>query len=129
MSLKKKTHADYHAIKSGYNGNLTKVSEKLAEMADLDVSQVNIRTVESLLKSVTTSETRYLNTLEEAQAFLSREEGAEDLLEEEESVVDSFVQNVSDLKGQAATLINLKTCSKSLRKLTDAVKAVRDAST
>ena len=130
MSLRKKVHADYPAIKrsrSGYTGNLTKLSEKLSEMMEMDLSQVNIRTVEGLVKSCATSETRYLNTLDEAHTFLSREEGAEDLLEEEEAVVDQFQQNVADIKEQAATLISLKGCAKSQRKLSAAVKAVRDA--
>ena len=130
MSLRKKVHTDFQAIKrsrSGYNGNLTKVSEKLAEMAELDLSQINIRTIEGLVKSCTTSETRYLNTLDEAHGFLSREEGAEDLLEEEEVTVDLFQQTVADIKEQAATLISLKGCAKTQRKLSAAIKAVRDA--
>ena len=130
MSLRKKVHADFTAIRrsrSGYNGNLTKVSEKLSEMAELDLSQVNIRTVEGLIKSITTSETRYLNTLDEAHNFLSKDEAAEDLLEEEEATVDLFQQNVADVKLQASTLISLKTCAKSHRKLHDAIKAVREA--
>ena len=130
MSLRKKVHADFNAIRrsrSGYNGNLTKVSEKLSEMAELDLSQVNIRTIEGLVKSCTTSETRYLNTLDEAHGFLSKEEGAEDLLEEEEVTVDLFQQNVADIKQQAATLISLKGCAKTQRKLSAAIKAVRDA--
>ena len=125
-------HADFNAIRrsrSGYNGNLTKVSEKLSEMAEIDLSQVNIRTIEGLVRSCTTSETRYLNTLEEAHNFLSREEGAEDLLEEEEATVDLFQQSVADIKQQAATLISLKGCAKSHRKLSAAIKAVRDAFT
>ena len=130
MSLRKKVHADFTAIRrsrSGYNGNLTKVSEKLSEIAELDLSQVNIRTIEGLVKSCTTSETRYLNTLDEAHSFLSKEEGAEDLLDEEEAIVDLFQQNVADIKLQAATLISLKGCAKSHRKLSAAIKAVRDA--
>ena len=130
MSLRKKTHPDFQALKrsrSGYSGNITKVSERLAEMAELDVSQLNIRTVEGLLRSVTNSEKRYLNTLDEANALLSREEDAEDLLEEEELAVDLFQQNVADVKGQAANLIALKQCGKSIRKLTDAIKVLRDA--
>ena len=94
-----------------------------------DLSQVSIRAVEALIKSCTTSETRYLSTLDEAHAFLSREEGAEDLLLEEEETVDLFQSNVADIREDAATLISLKNCSKSRRKLRAAIKAVRDAFT
>ena len=86
MALRSRVHADYAAIKrsrSGYQGNITKIAEKLSELAELDLSQVSIRTVEGLVKSCTTSESRYLNTLDEAHTFLSREEEAETLLQEE----------------------------------------------
>ena len=130
MSLRKRTHSDFQSLKrsrSGYSGNITKVADKLSEMAGLDLSQVNIRVVENLVKSVTTSETRYLSTLEEAAEFLSKDENAESLLEEEEDVVDQFQLTVTEVREQAATLIGLKNSAKTLRKLSDAVKAVRDA--
>ena len=132
MSLRKKTHADYPAIirsRRGYTGNLTKLSEKLSEMMELDISQVSVRAVEGLVTSCTTSETRYLNTLDDAHAFLSKEDNSEDLLEEEEAAVDQFQQTVAEVKEQAATLISLKGCARLNRKLTAAIKAVRDAFT
>ena len=132
MSLRKKTHTDFLSLKrsrSGYNGNITKVADKLAEMAELDLSSLNIRVVENLVKSITTSETKYLSTLEEANDFLSKEENADTLLDEEEATVEQFQLTVSDVRESAANLISLKTSAKNLRKLTDAVKAVRDAFT
>ena len=129
MALRSRVHADYAAIKrsrSGYQGNITKITEKLSELAELDLSQVSIRTVEGLVKSCTTSESRYLNTLDEAHTFLSREEEAETLLQEEEEVIDLFQSIVATFKEDAAILINLKKCSRSHRKLQDAIKAVRD---
>lgn len=120
MSLRKKTHADYPAIirsRRGYTGNLSKLSEKLSEMMELDISQVSVRAVEGLVTSCTTSETRYLNTLDDAHAFLSKEDNSEDLLEEEEAAVDQFQQTVAEVKEQAATLISLKGCARLNRKL------------
>ena len=129
MSLRKRSHADFPALKRSRSGYNAKVSEKVSEMAELDLSQVNIRVVQNLIKSATTSEKRYLSTLEEASDLLSKEEGADDLLEEEEATVDLFRETVADIKEQAATLISLKNCAKTHRKLNDAIKAVRDAFT
>ena len=132
MSIRKKTHPDFASLKrsrSGYNGAITKVGDKLAEMAALDLSAVNVKTVETLIKSVTTTETRYLNTLEEAQEFLSKEEDSEDLLEEEEATVELFQSTVSEVRLAAASLISLKNVGKKLRNLTSDLKAVRDAFT
>ena len=130
MSLRKRTHTDLASLKrsrSGYAGNVTKVADKATELEELALVQVNVRTVENLLKSLTTSEARYLGTLDEAQELIAKEEQSADLLEEEDYNVDAFQTTVAEVQERLNSLISLKRCGKSIRKLTDAIKVLRDA--
>ena len=130
MSLRKRIHADLASLKrsrSGYTGNVTKVADKATEFEELPLAQVNVRTVENLLKSLNTSETRYMGTLEEAQDLIAKEEHADDLMEEEDYNIDLFQSSVSEVQERLKSLINLKQCGKLVRKLTDAIKVLRDA--
>ena len=132
MSSRKKTPADYPALKrsrKGYTGNITKVADKLAELALTDLSTITVRALDKLQTSLTQSETGYSTTIEPAQEFISKEENQEDLLAEEDEAVELFQSAVSDAKYAASTLLSLKSISKKLRDLTNHLKAVRDAFT
>ena len=132
MSLRKKTHPDFPSLKrsrSGFNGAITKVGDKLTEMAENDISDFNVRALDKLIKSITNTEAGYLQTVEEAQEFLQKEENAEELLEQEDDTVEQFQSNVSDVRHQAASLLSLKSIFKNLRNLTNDLKAVRNAFT
>ena len=132
MSTRKKTPTDYPSLKrsrSGYTGNITKVADKLAELAETDLSTITVRAIDKLNTSIIQSETGYLNTLETAQEYISKEENPDDLLDEDDAAVELFQSAISDAKYAAATLLSLKSISKTLRDLTNAIKAVRDAFT
>ena len=132
MSSRKKTPADYPALKrsrKGYTGNITKVADKLAELALTDLSTITVRALDKLQTSLTQSETGYSTTIEPAQEFISKEENQEDLLAEKDEAVELFQSAVSDAKYAASTLLSLKSISKKLRDLTNHLKSVRDAFT
>ena len=103
------------------------MGDKLAELAAQDISTFTVRSLEKLITSITHTETGYLNTLEDAQGFLSKEEHNEDLLAEEEAAVEQFQSVVSDVRHEAASLLSLNNIGKTLRNLTSALRAVRDA--
>ena len=130
MAARPKTHPDFPSLRrsrGGYNGAITKAADKLSEMSTMEPSSVNPKTVETLLNSIKSTEARYLNTLEEAQTFLAREDEAEDLLDEEEFVVELFHSTVAEARLVAASLLNLKTVSTMLRDLATDIKALRNA--
>ena len=129
MSLRKH-HADLASLKrsrSGYSGNITKVGDKLDELAAQDLSTFTVRTIEKLITSIKNSETGYLHTLEDAQTLLAKEEDSEELLTEEAAAVEQFQLAVSDANHDAASLLSLKSIGKKLRNFTSALRAVRDA--
>ena len=126
----RKHHADLASLKrsrSGYSGNITKVGDKLDELATQDLSSFTVRTIEKLITSIKNSETGYLLTLEDAQTLLAKEEESDELLEEETFAVEQFKQAVSDVNHDAASLLSLKSIGKKLRNFTSDLRAVRDA--
>ena len=132
MAYRKKPHPDLPSLKrsrSSFTGAITRARDKLTEMKSNDISACNIRSLERILPSVANTETGYLQTVEEAQEFISKEENADDLQDEEDSAVEHFHATVADVRDAAAGLISLKTISKSLRNLINDLKAVRDSFT
>ena len=88
MSSRKKTPAALKRSRKGYTGNITKVADKLAELALTDLSTITVRALDKLQTSLTQSETGYSTTIEPAQEFISKEENQEDLLAEEDEAVE-----------------------------------------
>ena len=118
MALRAKVHKDYTSIRRsrrGYNGAITKVTDKLAEMAVMDPETLNTRSIETLLSSVSNTETRYHNTIEEAEAFLLDQDDAEVLLDEEASVIELFEHSVAAARQTAEELIDVKGAATMLR--------------
>ena len=132
MSTRRRTFTDYAALKrsrTGYQGNITKVADKLAELALEDISTVTTRAIDKLTSSLTQSEVGFNHTIELAPELIEKEEASDELLDEEDAAVESFHVILSDARHAATALLSLKTISKSLKDLTMTLRSVRDAFT
>ena len=115
--------------RSSFTGAVTKARDKLNDIKANDISTYNIRTIERLLSYVAITETGYLQTIEEAQTFITGEEHAEALQDEEDEALDNFSNAVADVRDLAASLLSLKKISKELQDIHCDLRAVRDAFT
>ena len=132
MSNRRRTFADYAAIKrsrKGFSGNLTKVADKLAELALEDITSVTTRAIEKLTTSLTQSEQGFQHTQDLAPDLIEKEENPEDLLDEDDAAVEAFHLLLSDARHAAKDLLSLKNISKTLKDLTMTLRSTRDAFT
>ena len=132
MASMRRTPPDLPTLRrsrSSFTGAVTKERDKPNGIKSNDISTYNIRSIERLLSSVANTETGYLQTIEEAQDFITGEENAETLQDEEDEALENFSNALADVRDLAASLLSLKKISKELQDIHCDLRAVRDAFT
>ena len=107
--------ADLPAVRksrAGYTGAVTKALDRLTHMrSDLpeDIRSLNTKEVDRLITSLSKTEVGFLQTLEDAQAFIPDNEGEEEAFTiEEDSAMESFQDAISSARDTADQLLALK---------------------
>ena len=117
MATQRRTHTDLAAVKRSrrnFVGAITRARDKFIGMQDLNAEDINIRTIEQILSSLTVTETGFFGTLEDAQTFIADEEAQEDLQTEEDEANDSFLSAMSEARDMGEGLLTLKHLRRSL---------------
>ena len=95
-------------------GGITRAREKFQAMQDLDIKDINTRSIERILSSLTGTEAGFYGTIEDAQSFIADEETQEELQTEEDEASDSFISAMSEAKDMGEGLLTLKNIRRSL---------------
>ena len=74
-------------------------------MQDSSISSYSIKVIERLLASVTNTETGFLQTIDEAQAFMTDESTVETIQQEEDDALEAFTSAIQEVRDLAEELL------------------------
>ena len=91
--------------RSSFSGAITKAKDKLFAMQDSSISSYSVKVIERLLASVTNTETGFLQTIDEAQAFMTDESTVETIQQEEDDALEAFTSAIQEVRDLAEELL------------------------
>ena len=132
MSARRRAPVDLPALRrsrSSFTGAITRARDKLRGYQDGPFEDYTAKNVERILSSVSNTEKGYLQTVEDAVEFIPPDETGDELQQEEDEAVESFTNNISDVRELAAALLSLKMIKRHIDDINCDLAAVRDAFT
>ena len=112
--------------RSSFSGAITRAKDQLLAIRPLPIVEYNKKTIDRLLLSITTTETRFFQNLEDTQAFIQEEESPDDHQLEEEEAGDAFSIAIMEVRDLAEELLGLKAIQAGLEDFKSDLAALRD---
>ena len=131
MANRRRPPADYAAVKrsrAGYTGAITKALDKFKGIqadSSEEVAVINTKDTDRTLSSINRTETAFLQTLEDAQAFIP-DDGEEAFMEEEEIFTDTFHASISATRDLGDQLLCMKAVLNGIANVTQDLDAIQD---
>ena len=111
--------------RAAFTGAITKVKDKLNGIKATDIVTYNTKNIDRLITSISNMKSGFLQTMEDAQEFLT--DGETDALQlEEDDALEAFSAAVLEVQDLADELLNLKSIRVGLDDLHCDVQALRD---
>ena len=133
MSIRRRPPADLNAVKrsrAGCTGAITKALDwfkAIPATTSEEVALINSKEVDRILASIIRTEANFLQSLEDAQAFVP--DNAEPFQQEEEEAADSFTNAISATRDLGDQLLCLKAVLNGLANFTCDLEAIQDTLT
>ena len=128
MASKRRLPPDLATLKrsrAAFKGAITKMKDKLNGIKATGIVTYNTKNIDRLITSISNTEAGFLQTMEDAQEFLT--DGETDALQlEEDDALEAFSAAVLEVQDLADELLNLKSIRVGLDDLNCDVQALRD---
>ena len=112
--------------RKSFTGAITKTRDKLLLMKDGDIGTYQTKSIDRILTSVTHTEEGFLQTIDDAQDFLTEEEESSALQKEEDEAMDNFSTAITEVRDTAEELLNLKSLHTGIADLTRDLQTLKD---
>ena len=112
--------------RSSFNGAITRAKDQLLAIKPIPIVDYNTKTIDRLLISITTTETRFFQNLEDTQALIQEEVNPEDYQLEEEEASEAFTIAITDVRDLADELLSLKAIQGGLDDFKGDLAALKD---
>ena len=133
MTSRRRPPPDLATVKksrASFTGAITKASDKLKAIKSTDLTEIitiNTKTIDRILTSVEHTETGFLQTLEDAQEFITEEDNAETLQLQEDTAAETFSNSISAVRDLADELLTLKSVLTGIGDLTCDMTALENS--
>ena len=94
--------------RSAFSGAITRAKDQLLAIKSLQIEDYNPKTVDRLLLSIKTTETRFFQNLEDTQTLIEEDENPDDHQLEEEEASDHFSIAIMEVRDLADEILSLK---------------------